>query len=137
MSLTRFGHLSILIFLTWAGVASANWQSFDIQVGLPDNRVNVILEDQGGSIWFGTAQGVTQFDGIRWTFASLGNNLIRAALLDRDGNLWFGTAYDVGRDQPGTLWRFDVATSTGEFVPLPELHQAAEIYGRAIARFCG
>jgi acetylornithine deacetylase len=30
-----------------------------------------------------------------------------------------------------------VAHRTGEFVPLPELHQAAEIYGRAIARFCG
>ena len=29
-----------------------------------------------------------------------------------------------------------VAHRTGEFVPLPELHQAAEIYGRAIARFC-
>jgi acetylornithine deacetylase len=30
-----------------------------------------------------------------------------------------------------------VAHRTGEFVPLPELHQAADIYGRAIARFCG
>jgi acetylornithine deacetylase len=29
-----------------------------------------------------------------------------------------------------------VAHRTGEFVPLPELHEAAEIYGRAIARFC-
>ncbi len=30
-----------------------------------------------------------------------------------------------------------VAHRTGEFVPLAELRQAAEIYGRAIARFCG
>jgi acetylornithine deacetylase len=29
-----------------------------------------------------------------------------------------------------------VAHRTGEFVPLPELHQAADVYARAIARFC-
>jgi acetylornithine deacetylase len=30
-----------------------------------------------------------------------------------------------------------VAHRTGEFVPIPELLRASEIYGRAIARFCG
>lgn len=48
------------------GVCRFNGESFeyfDTEDGLSDNQVRTIQEDQYGTIWFGTADGVSNFDG--------------------------------------------------------------------------
>jgi len=61
--------ISILIFTLSLQV---NPQSFLItkystDTGLPDNRVNDIVQDSLGRIWIATASGIAMYDGYEWT----------------------------------------------------------------------
>lgn len=65
--------------------------------GLPQNSVNVMLQDQRGYLWIGTFGGLTRFDGQRFAvfdspdMQSLGNNGILSLYESRSGVLWVGT----------------------------------------------
>ena len=66
------------------------------------NQVQKILQDKEGLLWFGTARGVSTFDGGQ-SFAQFDRSPdietenIRAIIEDRDGDLWFGTDSGVAR----------------------------------------
>ena len=70
-------------------------QTYTIEDGLPDNRVQSIVEDDEGNLWIGTYQGVCCFDGKRFTTYAAAQGLFSLkhgwAAKDTTGKLWFGT----------------------------------------------
>ena len=81
--------------------------TFTIENGLTSNRVNSILEDRDGHLWFGThGGGVSQYDGR--TFAvftrkdGLAHPVVLSTFQDREGHLWFGTPNGLTRYHPSS-----------------------------------
>ena len=77
-----------------------DWQRFDYQDGLADNRVRSIFQDRDGAIWVGTAEGVSRFDGRTWFPNALPPGLPRTDFYDpilqsRDGTLWLNSVSDA------------------------------------------
>jgi len=64
--------------------------------GLPVNRMNDILADRLGFLWFASEEGLTRFDGYKFQTFGIADGLpaksITALLQDRDGSYWLGTA---------------------------------------------
>ena len=62
--------------------------------GLASNTVLTIFEDSQGALWFGTADGITRYDGENFqTFTTedgLSRNTTGLIFEDRHGMLWFG-----------------------------------------------
>ena len=62
--------------------------------GLASNTVLTIFEDSQGALWFGTANGITRYDGDNFqTFTmedGLSRNTTGLIFEDRQGMLWFG-----------------------------------------------
>ena len=83
--------------------------TFTTQDGLAHNRVEAIVEDRQGNLWFscigqieGTwTGGVSRYDGQEFlTFTTedgLAGILVRSIAEDRQGNLWFGTHDGLSR----------------------------------------
>ncbi len=79
--------------------------------GLPNNSVNVVVQDSLGFLWIGTWEGLAKYDGYEVVTyrtnpldsSSLSNNRIETLLMDASGQLWVGTwdginRYDLGCD---------------------------------------
>ncbi len=72
---------------------------YNVDNGLSQNKVNAILQDHLGFMWFGTEDGLNKFDGYSFkTYRrdpsdknSLGNNSITALVEDKNHNIWVGT----------------------------------------------
>jgi ligand-binding sensor domain-containing protein/signal transduction histidine kinase len=68
---------------------------YDLRDGLAHSRVIAIHQDRKGYLWFGTWEGLSRFDGYRFTNYStgegLGNSVINAITEDRQGGLWVAT----------------------------------------------
>ena len=83
------------------GLRQGLWHSFGMPDGLPDGLVQAILQDDRGVLWIGTGDGLTRYDGRRFTtFTSddgLAGNRIRALLPDGDDGLWVGTDAGISR----------------------------------------
>lgn len=86
------------------------------QDGLSHNKVNTILEDRRGFIWFGTDDGLNRYDGHYFEVfrhqpgnqSTLSGNIITGLLEDEQGIIWITTA-------DGGLSRYDYR--------LPPAHQ--------------
>ena len=86
------------LLLNWTGL-TANTAELKIEKtlteadGLVSNTVLTIFEDRHGTMWFGTADGVTRYDGENFqTFTTedgLGRNTIGLIFEDQQGTLWF------------------------------------------------
>ncbi|MDF2193618.1 sensor histidine kinase [Paraflavitalea sp. CAU 1676] len=78
------------------------------QDGLSHNKVNCILRDQRGFMWFGTNDGLNRYDGHNFLVfqhrpgdsTSISGNIINDILEDEQGVLWIATA-------DGGLTRYD------------------------------
>jgi ligand-binding sensor domain-containing protein/signal transduction histidine kinase len=66
-----------------------------ITKGLPDEKINCLLPDNGGVLWIGTDTGIARWDGrevaTRGVPAAVEHLQVLALLKDRDANLWVGT----------------------------------------------
>jgi len=92
-----------LLLCSFFGVRAAqNEMSFDYftqESGLPNNKIQVIYQDQKGWMWFGTSQGLSRFDGYEFVnynyvpgdTTCLQGVLVRAICEDQNGNLLVGT----------------------------------------------
>ncbi len=84
-----------------------NWKSYSIKDGLINNRVQSILGEKD-NIWFGTAAGVTCFDGVSWksysTSDGLENSNINDIAIDLNGTLWFATNGGIST-YDGKIWK--------------------------------
>jgi ligand-binding sensor domain-containing protein/signal transduction histidine kinase len=67
----------------------------DVAEGLADSRVTAILQARRGDLWFATWDGVSRYDGTRFTNYGtkdgLPEGLVTSLAEDREGGLWFGT----------------------------------------------
>src|SRR5215471_5728457 len=68
---------------------------YDVSDGLAHGHVKAIHQDRKGYIWFGTLEGLSRFDGYRFTNYSerdgLGHVIVNDIAEDRQGRLWVGT----------------------------------------------
>lgn len=70
------------------------------QNGLSNNKVNCILQDSRGFVWFGTDDGLNRYDGNNFTIFRnqpgnpfcISGNMIMDLLEDKNGILWIATA---------------------------------------------
>src|SRR5690554_3318267 len=75
------------------------FQHLTIENGLPQNRVDCMLQDSQGFMWFGTWNGLCRYDGYKVEIFNnesgnlnvLRNNFIYALEEDHFGNIWIGT----------------------------------------------
>ncbi|HKN25176.1 MAG TPA: two-component regulator propeller domain-containing protein [Candidatus Acidoferrum sp.] len=78
---------------------------YSTEQGLSENRVDHMLQDAQGFLWFGTYNGLNRFDGYRFQSYrpqannpnSLGGVMIYSLFQDRSGALWI--AVDQGLDR--------------------------------------
>src|SRR5215213_6777632 len=93
--------------------ASLRFRHLTTDDGLPHNRIEAMLQDRRGFMWFGTADGLARYDGYRFiTYRhdpnnphSLSSNAVTALLEDQAGMIWVGS-------HDGGLNRFDPGTQT-------------------------
>jgi ligand-binding sensor domain-containing protein len=81
--------------------AKENWFLYTTSEGLVNNYINVIAEDDDGTVWFGTNGGVSKFQNDTWTNYTTNNGLISDTIFDidfdLDGSVWFATNQGVCR----------------------------------------
>ncbi len=80
---------------------------FGTNDGIPDRDIYTVFTDSKGSVWFGTRNGVSRWDGSTWMYYSHDSPFQAADTYDirEDGNgvLWFATSFGV-RSFDGTKW---------------------------------
>jgi ligand-binding sensor domain-containing protein len=76
--------------------------------GLVNDTVTAIAPEKNGNVWFGTQNGVSEFNGDKWvsftTANGLANNWILSIAVDAQGNKWFGTYGGGVSEFDGTNW---------------------------------
>lgn len=103
----------LVIFLFTFSVVKAQQQKFFFKRlrtsdGLSHNKVNCILQDKRGFLWFGTEDGLNRYDGRYFTVfrkdaenpSSLSGNIVNDIYEDADGVIWIAT-------KDGGLTRYD------------------------------
>jgi ligand-binding sensor domain-containing protein/serine phosphatase RsbU (regulator of sigma subunit) len=74
---------------------SQNFSSYGKLQGLKHQKIHCIIQDKCGNLWFGTAGGVTKYDGKFFTHFTvkegLSSNSVISMIQDKNDNLWFGT----------------------------------------------
>lgn len=77
---------------------------YDIGDGLAGDGVEKILADSRGYLWFATYEGISRFDGVRFTSYGVDDGLpdprVNDLLEARDGTYWFATRKGLARLQP-------------------------------------
>ena len=102
--------LFFCVYLVWGGMIQALTlesvpvsddyilRTWDIEDGLPSNRVLGIAQTPDGYLWLATQGGLTRFDGTRFTpflkgaASGLESDHAHAVFTDREGGLWVGLA---------------------------------------------
>ncbi len=88
----------LLLFGQGASAQQLSLRRYGVAQGLAHNSVHCIFQDSKGYMWFGTSEGLSRFDGYRFTNYTT-----------RDG-LEHNNVNDITEDQTGRLW---IATSKG------------------------
>jgi ligand-binding sensor domain-containing protein/signal transduction histidine kinase len=103
MKISRIVIILSLIHFSWltgqnTPQAQLRFRQITINEGLANNKVNCIVQDHSGFLWFGTNQGLSRYDGYQMTTyydnpydsTGLTDHLIKGLLVDRLGQLWIG-----------------------------------------------
>ncbi|HEX5400384.1 MAG TPA: two-component regulator propeller domain-containing protein, partial [Verrucomicrobiae bacterium] len=104
----------VLVFALVAGFDSASaaphyfLRTWQVEQGLPQNKVTAVVQTRDGYLWIGTYGGLARFDGVHFTVFNdnntpeLRSSRITSLFADADGALWIGTeSGDVSRYQDG------------------------------------
>ena len=78
------------------------WMSDD---GLPQNGIASIAQTPDGYLWFGTEEGLSRFDGVRFT-TLYEKKTISALLASRDGSLWISVREGLSRYKDGRMTHY-------------------------------
>jgi signal transduction histidine kinase/ligand-binding sensor domain-containing protein len=94
----------LLLFSIGACVVQAQFTNlhfinFSSKDGLSSNTINIILKDRFGYMWFGSEDGLSKFDGTRFTVynhnaadtSTIRSNYVMVIYEDKEGQLWVGT----------------------------------------------
>jgi signal transduction histidine kinase/CheY-like chemotaxis protein/ligand-binding sensor domain-containing protein len=80
------------------------WRRYSTAQGLPSNRTRDLQFTPDGALWVATQNGVSRFDGLKFTNYSKRDGLIDGRVYcihqARDGSLWFGTELGASRLDP-------------------------------------
>jgi len=87
------------IFLTFiVRSQSVEFHNYTVRNGLSNNKVNCVIQDRQGFLWFGCEDGLNRFDGYDFKVFrpsekknSISSKDIWSLYEDRDGNIWIGT----------------------------------------------
>jgi ligand-binding sensor domain-containing protein len=88
--------LILIIELTLHDLKAQSFQfkTFDSNVGLPQNFVYCVAQDQCGFIWMGTGEGLVKYNGLNFESFNgtdyLSDDFITALFVAPDGKLWIG-----------------------------------------------
>lgn len=100
--------ISILIFQT-GNAQTLNLNQFGIEEGLPQSSVYTMLQGKDGSIWVGTMNGVSKYNGLNFeNFTKkngLAENRVTASCQESNGTIWFG-------HWSGGITKYDIAAKT-------------------------
>jgi signal transduction histidine kinase/ligand-binding sensor domain-containing protein/DNA-binding response OmpR family regulator len=75
------------------------FEHLGVEIGLPHSNVICILQDKKGFMWFGTRDGLSKYDGYKFTVyknnpedkTSISHNMITNIVEDQNGDLWIAT----------------------------------------------
>lgn len=83
-------------------------RTWQVEQGLPQNKVTAVVQTRDGYLWVGTYNGLTRFDGVRFTVFNdnntpeLHSSRITSLFEAGDGTLWIGTeSGDVSQYKDG------------------------------------
>jgi len=89
-----------------APILKGRWRRYSTANGLPGSRVRDLQFAPDGTLWLGTQNGVSRFDGLKFTNLSkrdgLIDNRVFAIHAAKDGSLWFGTEEGASQFDPAT-----------------------------------
>ena len=80
-----------------------SFSTFTTADGLADNYVSAVVKDTEGALWFGTEDGISRYDGNRFTTIPGFKESVWSLALDHQDALWIGTSgsglfkYENGR----------------------------------------
>ena len=127
----RLRRIWIVVFLLPIGVVFSA-QAAELRIekiftqadGLASDIVLAVFEDRQGNMWFGTAEGLTRYDGERFqTFTTkdgLASNAIGLIFEDQQGILWFGSGRLSNFSEEGTTVDMSLmAMSLSDLAKLP------------------
>ena len=72
-------------------------RTWQVEQGLPQNKVTAVVQTHDGYLWVGTYNGLARFDGIRFTVFNdnntpgLRSSRVTSLFEAGDGTLWIGT----------------------------------------------
>ncbi len=96
--LNHFFRIVILLVIFSRLPCAQDWQfkNFGVSDGLPQSQVYDIIQDRNGYIWFGTAAGLTRYDGHDFSLfdspvTHKNADAVFAIHEDPKGHLWLGT----------------------------------------------
>ena len=76
-------------------IRGENMLSFDMEDGLPDNRVNTVYCDRSGRLWIGTWGGAAWLDNDQWVKVNgdpgLIHPMVNVIFQDQSYGMWFGS----------------------------------------------
>lgn len=87
----------ILLIFTANSQNAYRVQSYSLNQGLSQSVVTTIIQDNIGTLWIGTQDGLNRFDGQTFenfsseNVAAIKNDFFYSALKGKDKKLWFGT----------------------------------------------
>ena len=85
----------------FAPFKKGTWKTYDTLDGLAHNNVSAIHRDPDGVMWFGTAGGVSRYDGKEFLNLATKDELLRDNVIDihrdPDGVMWFATDSGIFR----------------------------------------
>ena len=105
-------------------------RSYTTADGLPNNRINRIVADSHGFIWFCTGEGLARFDGYGFTTYGVQDGLPHRSVFDlletREGDYWVATGRGIARFRPdgGTGAAFDLPLIPSNLPLIPVLQTA-------------
>lgn len=120
--------IAMQILCTYSFVVNAQRifsTTYTMDDGLAANRVYSILQDSCGFMWFGTDDGLSRFDGIKFKNYYLSeyinattSNSVKKILIDRRGRMWIGldTGIVIYDSKTDTFQPFHAKTETGEMI---------------------
>ena len=99
-------------------------RSYSTADGLPHNRINKIVRDSRGFLWFATDDGLSRFDGYAFRNYGVEQGLPRRRVTDlletRSGELWVATFNGLVCFRPEGIAgeRIVLANDPGEITPM-------------------
>ncbi len=103
-----FVFLILLVSNFFVAQNTYRFRNYTISDGLSQSAISTIIQDNIGSIWIGTQDGLNRFDGQTFeTFTpdntvGIENGDFLSAIKSSDGKLWFGTSNGLTEYNPQT-----------------------------------